>query len=108
MAKPGQHVFVCLNTRPPDHPRGSCGAVGANDIMQRFQQEFENKNLFDKALISGSTCVGPCNLGPTVIIYPDGTWYSKVSLDDVTEIVDSHIIKGKPVERLILPEETWG
>ena len=108
MAKPDQHVFVCLNSRPPGHPRGSCGAVGANDVMQRFQQEFESKNLFDKALISGSTCVGPCNLGPTVIIYPDGTWYSKVSLDDVAEIVDSHIIKGKPVERLILPEETWG
>ena len=107
MAKPERHVFVCMNSRPPGHPRGSCGTVGANEVIGKFQEEFEKRNLFGKALVSGSTCVGPCNLGPTVIVYPEGTWYSKVSPDDVAEIVDKHLVNGETVERLLIPEEVW-
>lgn len=107
MAKPEKHISVCLNSRPPGHPRGSCGASGANEVMGRFQEELENRNLFGKVLLSGSTCVGPCNLGTTVIVYPEGTWYSKVSPDDVSEIMEKHIENGQPVERLLMPEEVW-
>ena len=108
MPKPERHVLVCMNTRPPGHPRGSCGSVGAQGVLTSFQEEFERKNLYDKALVSGSTCIGPCSSGPTVVVYPEGTWYQKVSTDDVSEIVDNHIINGKPVERLLLPDEVWG
>ncbi len=107
MAKPKRHVLVCMNSRPPGHPRGSCGSVGANDVLFRFQQEFETKNLFDKALISGSTCLGPCSLGAMVVVYPDGTWYNKVTPEDVPEIIEKHIISDQPVDRLLLPEEAW-
>lgn len=108
MAKPEKHILVCMNSRPPGHPRGSCGGVGANDVLSRFQQELEEKNLFGKALISGSSCIGPCSLGPTVIVYPEGTWYNKVAPDDVPEIIEKHIVNNQPVERLLMPEEAWG
>ncbi len=107
MPKPERHVLVCMNSRPPGHPRGSCGSVGANDVLSRFQQEFEAKNLFEKALISGSTCLGPCSLGTMVVVYPDGTWYNKVTPDDVPEIIEKHILSGQPVDRLLLAEEAW-
>jgi len=55
MPKPERYVLVCMNSRPPGHPRDSCGASGANNVLFRFQQEFEIKNLFEIALISGST-----------------------------------------------------
>jgi (2Fe-2S) ferredoxin len=97
-----------MNSRPPGHPRGSCGSSGSNDVLSRFQQEFENKNLFGRALISGSTCIGPCSVGPTVVVYPDGTWYKQVTPDDVPEIIEKHIENDQPVERLLLPEEAWG
>ena len=108
MPKPARHVLVCMNSRPPGHPRGSCGSSGSNDVLSRFQQEFENKNLFGRALISGSTCIGPCSVGPTVVVYPDGTWYKQVTPDDVPEIIEKHIENDQPVERLLLPEEAWG
>lgn len=107
MPKPEQHVLVCLNSRPQGHPRGSCNPTGANDVLLRFQKEFEAKNLFDKSLVSGTTCTGPCTFGPIVTIYPDGIWYSKVTPDDVPEIVHNHVINGKIVEHLLLPEEAW-
>jgi len=47
-------------------------------------------------------------MGPVVVVYPEGVWYTKVKPDDVEEILDSHIIGGKKVERLELPEEMWG
>jgi (2Fe-2S) ferredoxin len=107
VAKPEKHVLVCMNSRPPGHPRGSCGSVGANEVLFKFQQELETKNLFEKAIISGSSCLGPCNLGTMVVVYPDGTWYNKVTPKDVPEIIEKHIISGQPVDRLLLPEEAW-
>ncbi len=107
MAKPARHILVCTNTRPPNHPRGSCGALGAGEVFSRFQEEFMKRNLFNKAILSGSTCVGPCSFGPNVIIYPEGTWYSKVTPDDVPEIINEHILNEKTVERLLMPDTAW-
>ena len=68
----------------------------------------EQKMLFGKALITNAGCMGPCSMGPVVVVYPEGVWYIKVKPEDVEEILDSHIIGGKKVERLELPEEMWG
>jgi (2Fe-2S) ferredoxin len=52
-----------------------------------------------------SGCLDQCEHGPTVVVYPDGVWYGRVTPDDVEEIIDSHIVNGKPVERLLIPDE---
>lgn len=58
-------------------------------------------------LVTSSGCLGPCEQGPTVVVYPDGTWYSKVTEADVNTILDEHIGKGKPVAAL-KPDSVWG
>ena len=58
-------------------------------------------------LVTSSGCLGPCEQGPTVVVYPDATWYSQVKEADVPAILDEHIGKGTPVERL-KPNSVWG
>ncbi|MDZ5460301.1 (2Fe-2S) ferredoxin domain-containing protein [Azohydromonas lata] len=107
MAKPLRHVFVCSQQRPPGHPRGSCAAKGASPLLQAFWGELQKRQAYDKIAITYSGCLGPCDNGPNVLVYPDGVLYSGVSAADVTEIFDSHLEGGQPVERLLAEAGTW-
>jgi (2Fe-2S) ferredoxin len=75
--------------------------------MMKFYEEMESRGLFGQAIVTGSTCVGPCHLGTTVIVYPEGVWYQSVTPQNVPEIMEQHIKNGKPVERLVMPESVW-
>ena len=109
MPKPKYHLFVCTTTRPPGHPRGSCaGDRNSREVMTKFFEELEKNDLFASTMVTESGCLGPCMMGPTLVVYPDGVWYKQVTPEDVEEIVQSHLKNGKPVERLKLPDETWG
>ena len=108
MPKPTHHILVCIQVRPPGHPRGSCSEKNSRDVMMRFFMETARLNLVPQVLVTESSCAGPCDLGPTVIVYPDGVWYQKVTPNDVPEILEEHIQKGNPVQRLLLPEQFWG
>ena len=108
MPKPAYHIFVCTNQRPAGHPRGSCGEVGANAIFEKFSMGIEEKMLFGKAIVTSTTCIGPCGIGPVVVVYPEGVWYNKVKPEDVGEILEQHIMQGKKVDRLEAPEDIWG
>tara|TARA_Y100001960_G_C14715549_1_gene849407 strand:+ start:1338 stop:1664 length:327 start_codon:yes stop_codon:yes gene_type:complete len=108
MPKPAYHILVCANQRPPGHPRGSCGENGAMGVLEAVQSGVESKGLFGKAIISTSSCLGPCSMGPVIIVYPDGIWYNKVKPEDVDEILDSHIGNGKKVDRLEMDDSLWG
>ena len=74
----------------------------------RFFMEAARLNLVPQVLVTESSCAGPCDYGPTVIVYPDGVWYQKVTPEDVPEILEQHIMKGTPVQRLLLPDQVWG
>ena len=108
MPKPERHVLVCMNTRPPGHPKGSCGSSGAGDVIMRFKEEIESQGLLGRVAATATSCLGPCALGPNVVVYPDAVWYNRVTADDVAEIVESHLVGGEPVERLLLPDAIWG
>ena len=108
MPKPNHHILVCTQERPAEHPRGSCSSRGSKDLLMRFMMESARLNLVQQVLVTESSCLGPCDFGPTVVVYPDSVWYNKVTPDDVPEILEQHIMKGKPVERLILPDTVWG
>jgi (2Fe-2S) ferredoxin len=71
-------------------------------VFQKFQEELEKRQLWERVAVNGTTCLGPCNFGASVVVYPEGTWYGTVGVKDVEEIVDKHIVGGKPVERLLL------
>ena len=108
MGKPVKHVFVCTQTRPPGHPRGSCGASGSAVVLQEFMQQFEQKQLWGRIAVTGCGCLGTCSGGPSVLVYPEGVMYGGVGKDDVAAIVEEHLLGDKPVERLKVPAEIWG
>lgn len=108
MPKPQKHVFVCSQSRPPNHPRGCCTAKGANELLQAFWQELQKRNLFDRISVTFSGCLGPCDGGPNVVVYPDGVLYRGLTKNDVGAIFDEHLLGGKPVERLCAPADVWG
>ncbi len=107
MPKPQKHVFVCAQSRPPGHPRGSCGAKGGGDILQTFWKEAESRNLWDKFAVTSSGCIGPCDIGANVLVYPEGVLYTGVAKEDVAAIIDDHLLGDNVVERLVAPKEVW-
>jgi (2Fe-2S) ferredoxin len=78
------------------------------NVMERMGMAFVIFCLFGQVLLTNASCMGPCSVGPVVVVYPDGVWYNKVTHEDIDEILDQHIGQGKKVERLEMPEELWG
>jgi (2Fe-2S) ferredoxin len=96
------HVFICENQRPGDDTRGSCGARGAAAVKSAFKEELHRRGLKSEVRANGAGCLDACALGPALVVYPEGVWYGRVQPSDVAEIVESHLVGGKPVERLRL------
>lgn len=107
MARPPRHVFVCTQNRPPQHPRGSCGAKGSTAVLQAFWGELQKRNAYDKVAITYSGCLGPCDQGANVLVYPEAVLYKGVTPADVDQIFTEHLEGGTPVERLLTPEAVW-
>ncbi|NNM81726.1 MAG: (2Fe-2S) ferredoxin domain-containing protein [Burkholderiales bacterium] len=104
---PKKHVFVCTQSRPPGHPRGSCGSGDAALVFQEFLRQFEEKKLWGSFALTATGCLGPCSSGPNVLVYPEGIMYGGVKKDDVAAIVAEHLLGNSPVQRLRVPEEVW-
>jgi (2Fe-2S) ferredoxin len=99
-----RHIFVCTNQRSPDDPRGSCSRKGSEALHAHFKQEAKRLNLKNIVRANKAGCLDHCAEGPSVVIYPEGVWYSVKSEADVTEIMERHIIRGEVVTRLIMPD----
>ena len=95
------HAFVCCQQRPPEHPRGSCGAAGASPLWERLMNRVHAEQLTDVSITSAG-CLGFCNAGPLMVVYPEGVWYQPKTVDDVERIVAEHFQQGKAVEDLIV------
>ena len=108
MPKPEKHVFVCVQNRPPGHPRPSCGQKNCAEVAEEFFRYLQEKQLFDKIQVTTSGCLGPCSEGPSVLVYPEGVMYGGVSKEDVSTIFEEHLMQDKPVEKLIMSKEFWG
>lgn len=100
MNKPKYHVFVCTSSRINGQQKGFCFQKDSVGIVQSFMEEIENNDLTDDVMVTNTGCLGICDKGPIVIVYPEGTWYREVSAEDVPEIVESHFVNGQKVERL--------
>lgn len=96
-----RHVFCCVNERPADHPRGCCSRRGSVKLRNYLKARAKAMGL-DGVRINASGCLDRCELGPTMVIYPEGVWYHYDSPADVDEILETHIRKGGRVERLML------
>ncbi|AZO94202.1 (2Fe-2S) ferredoxin domain-containing protein [Iocasia frigidifontis] len=100
MNKPKHHVFVCSSSRITGQQRGYCVKNDSVEIIQRFMMGIEEEDLTGDVMVTNTGCLGICDKGPIVIIYPEGVWYGSVSPDDVAEIIQSHLVGGKVVESL--------
>lgn len=108
MPKPKKHVLVCVQGRPVGHPRGSCQSQGCASVWQAFSDEFTARNLWMSGFaLTNTGCLGPCHLGPSVLVYPEGTMYVGVKATDVAAIIDEHLMFDQPVERLLAPADVW-
>lgn len=82
-----------------------CVSAGSLKIKERFHQVLAEHNITNEVNIIETGCMGPCDYGPVMVIYPEGIFYKTVSVDDVAEIVTEHFLKGRPVTRLMLHDE---
>ena len=87
------HVLICGGT--------GCTSSGSASIQKAFEENLVTYELTEEVKLVQTGCFGLCELGPVVIVYPDGTFYSRVTTEDVKEIVEEHLLKGRPVERLV-------
>lgn len=95
-----KHVFICQNERPQGDPRGCCKAKGSEEILNFMKEEIKKRGLNKKIRINKAGCLDQCSKGISMVVYPEGVWYGHVSQADVAEIVESHLLGNKPVERL--------
>jgi len=105
MAKYKYHIFICTNQRPAGNPRASCDYSGVGSLQVAFKKELAERGLNADIRANKSGCLDQCEHGPVVVIYsdtaqPGAVWYGGVSAGDIHEIIDSHLIGGRPVERI--------
>ncbi len=100
-----RHVFVCINERATGHPRGCCSAKDSASIREALKARCKLEGLAARVRINKSACLDQCEHGPTIVVYPEAVWYGFVKMEDVEEIVQSHLIGGVPVQRLVLPRD---
>ena len=93
-------VLICGGT--------GCTSSGSKKLIAEFEAQIAKNGLEDEVKIVRTGCFGLCALGPVVIVYPDGTFYSRVQEEDVKDIVEEHLIKGRVVERLAYKDVAEG
>tara|TARA_Y100001970_G_C14129427_1_gene800822 strand:- start:796 stop:1158 length:363 start_codon:yes stop_codon:yes gene_type:complete len=107
MSKYNKHIFICINERGPNNPKGDCASCGAMPIRMKFVQLINQNGLKGQVRANKSGCLDACELGAVIVIYPDNIWYTNVSLDDVEEIFETSILNDKIVHRLEGSKKTW-
>lgn len=98
------HLFICTNERDESAPRPSCLPKGSKKLKSAFKDAIKDAGLRHQVRANEAGCLDQCEHGPVVVVYPEAVWYGKVHVEDVEEIVQEHLVKGRPVERLRLPE----
>jgi len=105
MAKFTHHVFVCGNRRDPQNSRGCCDPEGQQELRAHFKAELKARSLGPLVRANHAGCLEQCELGPTVVIYPQEIWYGGVTTEDVPRIIDETIVGGRVLEDLRITDE---
>lgn len=97
------HVFFCLNQR--EDGAACCADHGAEAAFDHMKARVKALNLRGrgKVRVNRAGCMDRCSEGPVLVIYPQAVWYTYVDIEDIDEIIDSHLLRGEPVTRLMLP-----
>lgn len=98
-----KHVFLCINQKAAG--RQCCANSGGDLFFEYLKGKLLELELHGagKIRVSKSGCLGRCSLGPCIVIYPEGVWYTYATMADIDEIINSHLIAGETVTRLLIP-----
>lgn len=96
-----KHVFICTNQRAAGE-RKSCGEAHGMELVKCFKKILKDKGLSSSIRAQRAGCLDVCEHGPALVVYPEGTFYGNVSVADVDEIVNEHLVNDRKVERLII------
>ena len=99
------HIFGCTNRRPDGHEYGCCASKGSERLLSYMKRKAKELGLAETR-VNQSGCLGRCDLGVAIVIYPAGVWYSVKNETDIDEILVSHVQQGKQVDRLLMPPRT--
>lgn len=89
-----KHVFVCTSGK-------TCAEEGGPEVCDALRKEIAERGLKKKIRINKAGCFDQCGNGPLIVVYPEATWYAHVKPEDCHEIIEQHLVGGKPVERLL-------
>lgn len=105
MSQRERYLFVCINRRADDNPRGCCASKGSEAIQRALKEELAARGLNRfKARVCAASCLDQCSSGVTILVEPDHFFYGRVEVGDVAEIAQS-LAEGTQVERLVLSAE---
>ncbi len=96
-----RHVFFCVNQREEGHPRSCCADKGSLELREHMKARTKEMGL-KRVRINASGCLDRCELGPSVVIYPEGVWYRCETKEDVDEVLETHVRDGRRVQRLMM------
>ncbi len=98
-----RHIFICVNERAANNPKGCCKHKDGDKVRDAFKKSLAAKGLLTAVRANKAGCLDQCANGVAVVVYPEQVWYGGVTVNDVEEIIDLHIIGGEYVSRLMLP-----
>ncbi len=93
MKKYQKHIFVCTSY--------DCSSHGSEELFETLREKVRERDAAGEIKVTKTGCLKECEYGPIMVVYPDGVWYSRVMWEDLDEIVDSHLIDGRIVSRLL-------
>lgn len=98
-----RHLFICVNERAADHPRGCCASKGGADVAKAIKVAAYSLGLKGRVRVNKAGCLDACEEGISAVVYPEGIWYRGITLADVDDIVKRTLVHGEIVERLVSP-----
>jgi len=100
-----RHVFVCVNERAADNPKGCCLARGGALVRDALKKELGARGLTRLIRANNAGCLDQCEHGVALVVYPEQVWYGGVTPADIPELVEKHLVGGELVTRLLLPAQ---
>jgi (2Fe-2S) ferredoxin len=107
MARFEKHIFICDNQREEGHPRGCCHSKGSSAIIEEFKKRLKELGLNSRMRVIKAGCLDACEFGPVMVVYPEQIWYGNFSKNDIEEIIQSHLLNDKPIERILIKDKRF-
>jgi (2Fe-2S) ferredoxin len=105
MSRFRKHIFICNNERSADNPKGCCSRAGSPVLLDYIKKRVHDLGLKGIVRVNKAGCLDACKYGPSMVVYPDETWYAPRTTEDMEEILQEHVQNNRIVDRLVIQFE---